>query len=321
MIKNHSFSLLKKIKRVLGKIERQNKEVSRMNFLLLIITIIAVGVAIISSSLLYIEARNSSNTAIDALNETRKLVEWTKPEPNITIGSDKALWGENGTVYVEIDLGYSPNTGVKTGFAEVRRIKFQIFNAGRGPVNTAMLYLTLKSNKTNETFPFKIYNISTPLHSLYFDEMKQKMIQSFVTDFPFLHRSPLPYRHENEKGIIDFPPSNISGEIKYGILMKPYEYLKTFENNTKELWESWFYTADYIGPFFIGDFEPGEIKYVYISIFGAVENYTRILNNNPEYWTQQKIFASGTLILKINASNHKMVIYSIPIESYFNIPN
>jgi hypothetical protein len=314
-------STLKGIRNLLKKIEDQNKKSTDTNNILVIITIIAVVVAIVSSLVLYYEANESSKTAVDALSETRKLVEWTKPEPNITIGSDKVLWGENGTVYIEIDPLYSPDKGVKTYIAEIRRIKFQIFNAGRGPVNTAMLYLTLKSNKTNEAFPFKIYNISTPLHSLYFDEMDQDLIQSFFTDFPFQHRTSFQYKHINEKGIIDFPPSYISGEVKYGILMKPYEYSEIYENNTKESWESWQYTTDYIGPFFIGDFQPGEIKYVYVSIFGAVENYDNILNNNPEYWTQQKLFANGTLILKINYSNNKMAICSIPLESYFNIPN
>lgn len=292
--------------KILKRIESQNKQSSKINLFLVVLTFIAVVVAIVSSSILYLEARKSSITAINALDETRKLVNWTEPTPNIQIWSDKDFYGKNGTVYLLISPYYSPYKGtneshILPGFYRGPiTIDFLVFNSGKAPVVASKCYIVLDCNETKDIFPFKIYNISTPLQSLFYNVSSKKMEQSFMNEYH------IPYWQWNEKKVLDFPPSYIYGHVAFREFILPYQYI----NQTLG------YSGS-IGPFAIGHIEPGETKHVYVSVFGAVNDFQ---NMSFDYWTEQKPFAYGTFTIKVESANSKLVVYSFPIESYFNPP-
>jgi len=311
----------KGMNRILKRIELQNKQSSKINSILVVLTFIAVVVAIASSSVLYLEANESTKTAINALNETKKLVNWTEPKPNIQIWSDKDYWGKNGTVYIRISPDYSPYTGVN-GFISPPgfswgpiTIDFLVFNSGKAPVVAAVCYIGLDCNETKDIFPFKIYNISTPLQSLFYDTDSKTMMQSYMTNFPFPHKTLLPYWQWNEKNVLDFPPSYKNGKVAFRNLILPYQYYAMRINySNQSVFDS---SIGSIGPFAIGNIEPGETKHVYVSLFGAVSDYW---NMSAEYWTEQKPFASGTFTINVKSANCKMVSYSFPIKSFENPP-
>lgn len=267
-------------------------------------------------------ANKSAGIANDALNETKKLVNWTEPKPNLQIWSDKDFWGKNGTAYVIISPDYSPYTGAKgfispPGFSYGPiTIDFLVFNSGKAPVAAALCYVALECNETNDIFPFKIYNISTPLQSVFYDEASAMMKQSYMTNFPAGHKAVIPYWQWNEKSVLDFPPSFLHGQVVFRNLILPYQYHVTRINYSSSQY-IWDYKVGSIGPFSIGNIEPGETKHVYVSVFGAVSDYW---NMSAEYWTERKPFAEGNFTINVESANCKMVTYSFPIKSFFNPP-
>ncbi len=287
------------------------------NAIIVLLTFFFLVVTIFYNNSLINLANESAQQAQKSLDQVRKLVEWTKPEPNITIWSNANQWGEDGVVYVQIEPLYSPKNGVNDGiFLKPVSLEFLIFNAGKAPVASAFLNVALQSDDAKDVFPFKIYEISTPLHRLYYNRTSLEMMESFETDFPFPRTSSIPYWHINEKNVEGFPPSFIDGKVAYGDIIKPYEFYQK-RNYSQYLGA---YKIGSIGPFVIGNIEPSETRYVEIKIFGAVENYTQILDNDPSYWTQQKLFASGSIIITVESANCGMVKYSLRLESYFNTP-
>jgi hypothetical protein len=306
------------LNRILKRIELQNKQSSKINSILVVLTFIAVVVAIVSSLEANKSAESSNRSAQianNALNETKKLVNWTEPKPNIQIWSDKDFWGKNGTVYLIISTDYSPNIGAK-GFIFPKTysgpitIDFLIFNSGKAPVSSAICYIGLNCSEIKDIFPFKIYNITTPLQSLFYNQDTQEMEQSFMN---FVN---IPYWQWNERNVLDFPPSYRNSHVEYRNLILPYEYYATRINYTSNQ-SDWDYRIGSIGPFIIGNILPGETKHVYVSLFSAVSNYNQL---SDQYWTSPGPFASGNFTIEIESANCQTEKISFPIESYFHLP-
>lgn len=328
MIRRGYNSYLLKIINLMKKTDKGNKKALSVSVIILIIS-----VATIVFSISYNEemrnlsqqsaesANRSAQIANVALNETKKLVNWTEPKPNIQIWSDKDYWGKNGTVYMIISPDYSPDTGIK-GFSTPPgfywgpiTIDFLIFNSGKAPVVSSICYIGLDCTETKDIFPFKIYNISTPLQSLFYNINTSSMIQSFMTNFPFPNKAELPYWQWNEKNVLDFPPSYKYGKVAFRNLILPYQYYATKINyNNQSIWDS---SIGSIGPFAIGNIEPGETKHVYVSIFGAVSNYTNMIFNST---INMSPYAVGTFMITVKSANCKMISYSFPIKSFERPP-
>jgi hypothetical protein len=314
-------SYLSKIIILLRKTDKGNKIAVIISLIILFVAVITILKSnqdnMIMQSLTQQSAENSSKSAQIAniaLNETKKLVNWTEPKPNIQIWSDVDFWGKNGTAYVQISPFYSPYKGVnefngtQNSYWGPMTIDFLVFNSGKAPVAAAVCYIGLSCNETKDVFPFKIFNISTPLQSLSYNTALKRMELSFMNYFHY------PYWQWNEQGALDFPPTYLYGEVVFRHLLLPFQNYIYKINYSQDRSD---YQNDSIGPFAIGNIEPGETKHVYVSLFGVVSDYYNLIGG---YWTEPRPFAHGTFTIKVKSTQSQMANYSFPIESYFRPP-
>jgi hypothetical protein len=297
-----------------------------LNTAILAIAIIAIITANLSNKEMQVLTQQSVDSAVesarisnDALNETRKLVEWTKPEPNIIVDSNIKWLGRNGTIDLKIS-SYSPNKGVKDSFIQPKPLEILIFNSGKAPVAFATMYIRFNLtdvNKTYDVFPFKLSKVDTLIDKFYYDTINEELVQPYEQKYPFELKTEITYRHRNEKGVFGFPPSIIYGEVVFTELIQTYGSIY-FERD----WDNYIgsYRIGRFGPFRIGNIESGETKNVDIEVFAVVEDFWKELTDDPTYTTEQKIYASGNLIIEFEAANYEKVIYEYPLRSFFHYP-
>ena len=295
-----------KILFTLEKIIKQNKKTSSMNRYMLALTIIAVAIALVSSSSLYLEANKSSETAIGALNETRKLVEWMEPMPNITVSMFSKNMDSNGTVCLELSP-YSIENGV--GDYEkiiTTKIEVNIENIGKASLPFALLYINLSANFHIDEFPFKIFRVTTPLDELAFDFDNKYLTQTYELDYPDGTTIKIPYYHPNKNSTTDFPPSLIDGEILYSSISQAYSYFGLI-NESKQKDN---YQKGPFGPFRIGTILPGETKFLVFELFAVVDDYW---NSRP---FAHLMYADGYFDIIIESEQKTVKLFKIPLEAH-----
>ena len=299
-----------------------------LNTVILAIAIIALITANLSNKEMQALTQQSVDSAAesarmsnDALNETRKLVEWAKPEPNVTLNSNMKWIGKNNSINLRISP-YSPKDGIKNGcLIKPTKLELMFFNSGNAPVAFSAInirFVLSKDSKNLSVFPFKLSRVETPEIKLYYNKILMQMYETFDFEYPVEAEGEVQYMHINEKNVFGFPPSFIHGEVMFRALIDSYSsiYAKNDWGNTSGIFK-----IGSFGPFEIGAIEAGEYKDVQIEVFACVEDFWgELFGSDPNYTTKQNMYASGNLIVEFEASNYDKVEYIFPLRSYFYLP-
>jgi len=313
MVGINYLSYLKKLVELTNKMSKELKNSSKWSKIILFVAIFTlIGSVYYNSVILSLTEESTRNSeksariANDALNETRKLIEWTKPMPNIKVSMFSKNMNSNGTVCLELSP-YSIENGVGDYEKIIStKIEVNIENIGKASLPFALLYINLSANFHIDEFPFKIFRITTPLDELAFDLDNKYLTQTYELDYPDGATIKIPYYHPNENLTPDFPPSLIDGEILYNSISQAYTYFGAI-NESQQIGS---YQKGPFGPFRIGTILPGETKFLVFELFAVVDDYW---NSRP---FANLMYADGYFDIIIESEQEAVKIFKIPLEAY-----
>lgn len=207
-------------------------------------------------------ANESLNTLIKVSKASDDLVKWYQvPHPIMSYSYNVNYI--NGRVNIEIlPINGFPSKGF-AGSSSILPIKITIYNSGRAPLMASKFFINLTSNNINDTFPFKIYKIITPLEKMYYDSDSRKLVRSYETETISTDED-------------EFPPHVINGEIYYRKIDAFFAAdLDTYPKKGLKIVSAYTYRLinqkDQFGPFEIGTIDPDKKAEIEIWLFAIAE--------------------------------------------------
>lgn len=257
------------------------------------VTIASLIVAIAS---LFV-AINAGKSATNSEEISLQSLKWIKePQPFISYSTNYDYI--NGRIDIEIYKFYlMPNTSAKDYLMNVLPMKLTLYNSGMAPLMSPKLFINLTADNINNTFPFKIYKVDTPLDKMYYNEKNQEIVRSIE----FMGKKADVYGPNSK----EFPPYFRQGKVYYDNLVSSHYNFFVLEME-----------PDLFGPFMIGTIEPGKKIEIEVWLFAIADKefLDRDSLRNQTY-TEYK---TGNLTLliesdKIMGPSNKSYNYTIKI--------
>jgi hypothetical protein len=283
------------------------------------------------------EMKNLTKEMENVSSNTSMLMKWSyEPRPQITILNNSKDIIENGTIPIKMLWDYNPhesNSIIKYAplmLREKKRIVLQIYNSGRLPWLNPIMYLNLTAENTSKMFPFRFYEIITPVDGIYvyvnltsidgnyqINPDNTELRQFYLSEWPVHKINYLPYWHWNEYNSLDLPPRYSNGHTYYRNLISRYEIEaegnKKFNGEIPVIFDT---MTDKFGPFRIGDIQPESAVEIHIDLISAIENYSEVIQ---EYsWPFQNTFTTGKLTIEFEALNGNIDPISFSLSATFN---
>lgn len=307
----------------------------------MIVNVVLVGINIEMNSgtqALLDESGETFEKLNDMASDISAELNWTeKPQPQITILNYTGYITENNTIPLEIISYYDPqesNSLVKMAPLmprERKRIVLQIYNSGRLPWIMPLMYLNLTAENTSKTFPFRFYEIVTPVDGMLvhinyaptwygYDIVGEPELQQYYqSEWPFPHVTNISYRHWNEYNKLDFPPGFKKDHVYYTHLFSFDEGLM-WSNN--DIWEAPYgfkfdEMIDKFGPFRIGTVNPEQTVEVHIDIFSVIEDYFDVkLEFRDKYEYPRYTYINDTWTIDWEKYNLEYETYKSKINTF-----
>ena len=301
----------------------------------IILTFINWGMYSSSSDMLN-ETKTTLKEMENVSSNTSMLMKWSyEPRAQITILNNSKDISENGTIPIKILMNYAPhesNSIIKYAPLmprEKKRIILQIYNSGRLPWLNPIMYLNLTAENTSKMFPFRFYEIITPVDGMYvyvnltavdgnyqINPNNTELRQFYLSEWPVHKVIDIPYWHWNEYNSLDLPPRYTNGHTYYKNLFSRYEIEaggnKKFNQEIPLVFDT---MADKFGPFRIGDIQPESAVEIHIDLISAIEDYSEV---EQEYlWEFQNTFTTGKLTIEFEALNCNIDPISFSLSADF----
>lgn len=221
-----------------------------LNLFMLIIALSSLIVAF-ASLIVAIDAEESAKHSEEISLQSLK---WIKePQPFMSYSSNTDYI--NGRINIGIYPFYYEGV-TNESFMNIANyatpIKLTLYNSGMAPLMSPKLFINLTADKINNTFPFKISKVVTPLDKMYYDERWQTVIRSFEYMGKKFNLEDI---REN-----DYPPHFIKNKVYYTNIVSSHLYMVEAEEQ-----------KDIFGPFMIGTIEPGNKVEVELWLFAIAD--------------------------------------------------